>query len=279
MRANHRTPTALSLVAALAVLGAGLAPMPAAAKDCDSDWNEPVVCSIELVYSVRGEDRRHRVRGNETVRLRTDVHTILSVRPKDQDDQAFPVRRFAYELAVGNDCRGLVDIVEERTGELRLETGRRTGTCELAILPANNLNLDQRLTLQVVETTPGTVIDGGPEVSERSEILATWLYRAILGRDGEETGIADAAARIDRGDLGEQVDLMLRSPEFQDRRRGMTAAQLLDSFYQGLLGRGPDPAGTRRYMDDMLQANFDDVLDEMLASRELQERLSRAAAQ
>lgn len=273
------TALTLSLVTLLALLGAGASAAPAAAQACDTDWDQPVVCSIELVYSVRGEDPRSRVNADGVLRLRTGDDTILSVRPEDQAGRGFPAQRFAYEIAVGNACNGLIDVEEERTGEILIETGNRTGSCELAILPANNLNLDQRLTIQVSGTSTGPVTGGGggAVISGRSEVLAGWLYRAILGREGEGAGLADAAARIEGGGLDEQVDLMLRSAEFQQRRRGMTAAQLLDSFYQGLLGRGADPAGTRSYMDDMLQAEFDEVLGELLESRELRDRLAAAA--
>ena len=282
MRPIHRPFTVLSLAAVLALLGAGLAPTPAAAQDCDSDWSQPFVCSIDLVYSVRGEDPRAHVGADGVVRLRTGADTVLSIRPEDQTGSGFPAQRFAYQIVPGNDCRGLVDVEEERIGEILLETGTRTGSCELAILPANNMNLDRRLRLEVVGATTGPVTSpapGTPALSRRSEVLAGWLYQAILGRQGEAAGIADAAARIQSGRVEEQIDLMLRSAEFQSRRQGLTAAQLLDAFYQGLLGRAADPAGTRRYMNDMLQANFDDVLDEMVESRELQDRLARAAAQ
>jgi hypothetical protein len=285
MRPNHRTSTVLSLVAVLALLGAGLTPDPAAAQRCANEGSQPSVCSIDLVYSVRGEDARAHVGADGVLRLRPGVTTVLSIRPEDQAGRGFPAQRFSYSIVAGNDCRGLIDVEEERTGEILIDTGNRTGSCELSILPANNANLDRRLRIEVVGATTGPVTTGpvtspgNDDVvfSPRSEALAGWLYQAILGRDGEAAGLADAAARIQRGQVEEQIDLMLQSPEFQERRRGMTAAQLLDAFYQGLLGRAADPAGTRRYMNDMLQANFDDVLDELVESRELEERLTRAA--
>lgn len=267
----------LSLITLFAALGALAGPAPAAAQDCDTDWSQPYVCEIELVASVRGQNARSPVR--DTLRLAPGTSTVLSVRPIDQAGRGFPAERFAYQIVPGSSCSGLVDIGEQSHGEIRIDSGNRGGSCELTLRPANNLNLDRRVTLQVAGTTLGEVRDEVRDFDDRSEILASWLYRGILGREGEVSGISAAAASIAAGHLDDQVETMLVSQEFAERRRGMSAAQLLDSFYQGLLGRAPDPAGARRYTDDLIRGDFDDVIEEILESDELRDRLNRAVAQ
>lgn len=280
---RHRrlsTVFSLSLLTVLGALGALAAPAPAAAQDCDADWDQPYVCEIELVASARGQNARSPVR--ETLRLAPGSSTVLSVRPIDQAGRGFPAERFAYQIVPGSACSGLVDIGEQSHGEIRIDTGNRAGSCELALRPANNMNLDRRVTLQVTGTSLGEVRDPADSVGdydERSELLARWLYRGILGREGEPSGIEAAATAIAAGRLDHQVETMLVSQEFAERRRGMSAAQLLDSFYQGLLGRSTDAAGARRYTDDMIRGEYEEVLEEILESEELRDRLNRAAAE
>lgn len=272
------TVLSLSLLTLFAALAG---PAPAAAQDCDADRDQPYVCDIELVASVRGQSARSPVRND--LRLAPGSSTVLSVRPVDQARRGFPAERFAYQIVPGSACSGLVDIGEQSHGEIRLDAGNRAGSCELLLRPANNLNLDRRVTLQVTGTAVGEVRDPadavGGDYDDRSEILASWLYRALLGREGERSGIAATAAEIAAGRLDQQVDSMLASAEFAERRRGMSAVQLLDSFYQGLLGRSPDPAGARRYTDDILRGEFDEVVEEILESDELRDRLNRALAE
>lgn len=274
---RHRSLSTVLSLSLLAVLGALAAPTPAAAQDCDADWDQPYVCEVELVASVRGQNARSPVRND--LHLAPGSSTVLSVRPIDQAGRGFPAERFAYQIVPGRECSGLVDLGEQSHGEIRIDAGNRAGSCELLLRPANNLNLDRRVTLQVTGTTIGEVRDEVRDYDDRSEVLASWLYRALLGREGERSGVEAAAASIAAGHLDHQVETMLASAEFAERRRGMSAAQLLDSFYQGLLGRSPDPAGARRYTDDMIRGDFDEVLEEILESEELRDRLNRALAE
>jgi hypothetical protein len=132
---------------------------------------------------------------------------------------------------------------------------------------ANNLNLDRRIRVEVERARRD-----GFALTE-AEILATWLYRGVLGREPEPSGLQAAAVQIQRGELGSLVRSFVASPEFQNRRGKVSAAALLESFYQGLLGRAPDTAGVRTYLDDVERGDYDDVLWALLQSDELEERL------
>ena len=274
-----RTPrslTALSL--SLATLFTLLA-VPAQAQDCDTSWSEPFVCRVELVASVRGE-RPSPV--NDVVNVPAGVDTILSVRPEDQFDRGFPARRFAYDIVPGNSCNGLFSIAEERQGEIRITPGSRTGSCELLIQVANNMNVDRRVTLRSVgSTAPAPApapTTGGPALvsGDEAEVLASWLYRGLLGREAEPAGLASTAQAIRRGGVERQVDQILASPEFARSREGMSAIQLLERMYQGLLGRSADGAGQRSYTNDIIRGDIDDVVEEIMESREFQIRLRSA---
>ena len=227
---KNLTALSLSLVTLFSLLGAGLWAAPAQAQECDTDWREPIVCRVELVASVRGE-RPSPVR--DVVNVPAGVDTILSVRPEDQFDRGFPAQRFAYDIVPGNNCNGLFAIDEERQGEIRITPGSRTGSCERLIQVANNMNVDRRVTLRSVgsaaapapaPTTGGPVLVSGDE----AEVLASWLYRGLLGREAEPAGLASTADAIRRGGVERQVDQILASPEFSQSRQGLSAIQLLE---------------------------------------------------
>lgn len=262
-RPNLLAPIPLFL-APLAV--AALLPAPAHAQACGAGWAEPVVCEVELTL-YRPDDRRGERFTGSTLRLATRSEIELEAVAVDQDGRRFPEDRFVYSVVPSRYCEDLVSVEELEDGGVRLETGSATGDCELLFEVANNLNLDRRVRLVVERASRD-----GYALTE-AEVLATWLYRAVLGRDPEPSGLESAAAEIQKGELGPLVRSFVASPEFQRRRSNLSAPALLESFYRGLLGRTPDTAGARTYLDDMERGDYDDVLSALLRSDELQERL------
>ncbi|HEY5471800.1 MAG TPA: DUF4214 domain-containing protein [Candidatus Limnocylindrales bacterium] len=108
-----------------------------------------------------------------------------------------------------------------------------------------------------------------------AEVVAARLYRAVLGREGDPGGLRSAAAQIERGNLDSQVDSMLQSREFRRRRTEPEARQLLDQFYQGLLGRKPDGTGARAYIPLLRDGQHADVLVALINSAEFRQVLER----
>lgn len=265
IRPKHLAPALSSLLLAAALL----APAPAGAQTCGSGWTEPVVCEVALALYRPGDRRGESFTGG-TLRLATRSEVELEAVAADQHGRRFPDDRFVYSLDPSRYCEDLVSVEELPDGGLRIETGSATGDCEVLFRVANNLNLDQRIRV-VVERA-----ERQGYRREEAELLATWLYRAVLGRDPEPQGLQSATAEIERGRLGAQVRSFVASPEFQRRRSGLSASALLESFYQGLLGRAPDTPGVRNYLRQVERGSYDDVLWALLHSDELEERLDRA---
>ncbi len=119
-----------------------------------------------------------------------------------------------------------------------------------------------------------------PTFSERSdaEVVAKRLYRATLDRDGEARGVTQATAEIQKGNLQQQVNSMVASQEFRQKIARMTAPQILDQFYRGMLNRAPDQAGIDAFLPRMEQRQYANVLLEMTGSPEFRETLSATAA-
>lgn len=231
-----------------------------------------MVCRVELTVFQPGE-RRGEVLSGATLRLDTRSEVEIAAQGIDQYDRRFPAERFQYFLDLDRNCDDLVsvedDVEETDDGFLRIDTGSRTGDCEALLWLPNDLNHDREL--RIVVERP----DRQSYSREEAELLATWLYRAVLGREPEPGGLQSATAQIQRGRLGEYVHSLVGSPEFQRRRSDMSAPALLESFYRGLFDREPDTGGVRAYVRAVERGAHGDVLRALLASEELEARLDR----
>jgi hypothetical protein len=107
-----------------------------------------------------------------------------------------------------------------------------------------------------------------------AELIAKRLYKAILGREADATGLTVAVAEIQRGRLGGQVQGMLDSNEFQDNHGRKPSAVLLQQFYRGILNREPDTAGVQGYLGQMDRGQFAPILLDMINSAEFRNILA-----
>lgn len=108
----------------------------------------------------------------------------------------------------------------------------------------------------------------------QAQAVAGRLYRAILGREADPAGLAGAVSELERGNLRGQITNMLRSPEFEQKAQERNATQLLEQFYQGLLGRQPDSAGVTAFTPKMRVRQYASVLMEMVGSPEFQQAVT-----
>lgn len=114
----------------------------------------------------------------------------------------------------------------------------------------------------------------GSEYDRReADIIAARLYNAILGRDGDGTGPRDAAFQIMGGHLDTQVEAMFNSPEFRQKSSRMSAADILDQIYQGLLDRRTDDGGVRTYLRDIEQRHYAAVVVRIIGSTEFDTKM------
>lgn len=257
-------------VAVTTALLAGAFGVPASGDGCTEGWTRPYVCELEL-YGGRPGSRLSRLEDDGVLVLPAGEELEVEVVGRDQEGRVFPEDRFTFEAELDRRCGGLVTLSRALSGNLLLEAAETGGSCEAWVWVPGNLNLEIRFTLRVVSRTQGDY------TRAESEWIARRLYEAILGREGEEAGVAGATAEIQRGRLREQVENMFRSREFQGRRRGLPASSLLEDFYRGLLGRPPDTSGVRSFLDDVERGRLAEVVLSILGSAEFENRVLREA--
>jgi hypothetical protein len=111
-----------------------------------------------------------------------------------------------------------------------------------------------------------------------SVVVAERLFRATVNRDADARGVAQAAAEVQKGNLTQQVNSMVASPEFRQVIADKTPAQILEQFYSGMLKRQPDRAGIDAFTPRIAARQYGAVLLEMANSPEFRSSLSSTAA-
>lgn len=242
---------------------------------CGAAWEKAVICRVDL-YLGKAGDRQTHLLERDTFRLTTSEEKDLWVVPVNQEGRRFPIDRFAATLGADRNCSQLLSIGEPSGGIYRLRAGNRTGTCTLAMRVANTLNLDRQVKIEVVA---GQALGGPPPVAGQSGVLANWLYQGLLGRDAQSAELDAIDAMIARQGLDLAVRTMIANPEFQTHSRQLTAEQLLDQMYSGLLQRGPDPSGMDAFLPKLRQGDHATVILTILGSQEFQTRLATRSPQ
>ena len=99
------------------------------------------------------------------------------------------------------------------------------------------------------------------------------VYAALLTRAPDAASFSSAVAEIRSGNLETLLNAMLRSQEFREVTSRMTAAQILEQFYLGILDREGDSAGVRLYLGEMQRRQYVSVLLKLIRSPEFERRL------
>lgn len=254
---------------ALLTLAASVVPAAHAQTDVGR-WNEPVVARTSLRFPGEGGI------DGDTLYLPLGRRVSFEAEAVDQYGRAFPQERFRFGFDLDRSCNGLVDLEGFSHGTITVKTGKRSGACEVLYWVPNNMNLDRRMRIEVGRrAAPITGQPATEAIDTREELVAASLFRAILAREPDAEWLAAGAAQVARNETREQIRSLLGSPEFSDRRRRVSPEQLLEDFYRGLLGRSADPAGMRSYRDEMHSGKYEEVLVDILSSREFRDRVTR----
>jgi hypothetical protein len=265
MRTNHRPLQFLSLAL---VLAAG-AVAPATAQDCCDDWDEPFICHLEVTH---GADASRPGDDVDVVELRSGEKADLRITAFDQRGRVYPGDEIRYNVVDAGDCGRLVSWDAVSSQVLRVHARGRDGSCELTLRVPGNRNLDQRLQIYVDRRAPSEPAGAESEAHE----VAERLYLAVLGREADARGLADAVAAIRAGRTEAVVSDMFRSREFAEKRSNLDARQLLDSLYRGLLGRPSDDVAERTFLARLVRNQRVDVVMGILASDEFRDDVARA---
>jgi hypothetical protein len=102
------------------------------------------------------------------------------------------------------------------------------------------------------------------------------LYRRLLGRDPDPSGLQSYTAMAERDGIEAVAQSIINSPEYRgragtDRVPNEDVAvyeNAVRSLYRHLLGRDPDPAGLQDLTRIAVEKNFDLVVDRMVRSPE-----------
>ncbi len=235
--------------------------------DCPACGPEPRICVVQIGILREGE-RRPRLLGNrELVRLAPGEKITLELEALDQYGRTFPANRSGFEATFDRRCpRSLLRLRELDANRFEVESDRERGKCELLVWVPGNLNLEWSVPIEV----RGLALTGYS--LSQSEALATRLYRALLGREPDPEGLTAATREIQRGRLLQQIRAMAGSAEFAQARSRLSASQLLDQIYRGLLGREPDSSGVRTYLGQVERGEIAEVVFSIVRSEEFEER-------
>jgi hypothetical protein len=106
-----------------------------------------------------------------------------------------------------------------------------------------------------------------------ADAITRRLYQGVLGREADPEGLRSNAANIRRGGLEAAVRVLVESDEFANGTGNKGPRQILNQFYNGLLGRTPDSSGVSAFMPRMDRAQYASVVMEIVNSSEFQNKL------
>ena len=239
---------------------------PASAQDC-GNWPYPVLCTADLVLTDGSFDRRT-LGGETSIGLAPRGEVELELDGRDQRGRYFPGERLALDYD-DRDCGSMLRVEDLGEGRVRVEAAATQGSCTLEIFAPNNLNF--RWLLEVEISAAARVRYSRTE----SEFLVRALYLAILNREPDPGGFSLAVTEIEGGNLEGQIEGMLRYAPFRGGGAGWSPEQILEQFYQGILGREADSGGVRVYLGEMRRGQYASVLLKLIRSPEFERRLQR----
>jgi hypothetical protein len=150
--------------------------------------------------------------------------------------------------------------------ELYFYNHPNTNNIEVSFTTDGNLPAGSTLRLEedIVVTAPAVL-------ATRSEVLLPLVYRAVLGREPDPSGVVSFGPTIEASGadgMTEVATAMLQSAEFANLRAALSSGQLVDQLYRGLLSRAADPAGLANFTPVVDEGRVLDVFNGLLASAE-----------
>jgi len=124
------------------------------------------------------------------------------------------------------------------------------------------------------QSQPPAAEQGGSYNRADVEVIVGRLYRAVLGRDADPSGLNAMVDNIQRGNMEPAVQGLFDSSEFRGSRGAGQPDQVLDRLYRGLLNRAPDAAGIRAFLPRIERQQYTSVVFEIMASPEFAGALS-----
>lgn len=114
----------------------------------------------------------------------------------------------------------------------------------------------------------------GPPPSSAASVQVEHGYRGILGRAADPSGLALYSQKIASGQLSllDFCRALAGSPEFAQRRGGLSPSELAEALYQGILERPADAGGLASSSAEIAAGHLAEVAAGMLSSPEFAQR-------
>ena len=265
-----RTLQALGI---LALAGQSIQASTAPGRACPPG-GDAVPCELRVYYN-NLDGKVVPIRGDELPISRgRDVE--VWVESWTQYGKQWPQEQAKYQLGTQRGCPDRYQISNLTPHRFRLHViADDADQCQLEVRLVEPREVVRELDA-VWETTPGTPATPAGTVYSRAQAqsIARDLYRALLAREADASGLSAATADIQSGRLEVVLDRMLASPEYADLRRNSNANQVLQNLYSGFFNRAIDPQGLRSYQPRVSRGDVRSVALELLASQEYLDRLA-----
>ncbi|MDA1184815.1 MAG: DUF4214 domain-containing protein [Acidobacteria bacterium] len=253
--------TAMSTLSVLCIFASV---QPAMAQDCGA-WSRPVLCEAELVATTDAGGGE-RFGGRSPYRLAPRGTVDLQLEGLDQRGRRFPAERVVLGFSEAG-CGRLLDVQDRGPRGLRITARTDAGRCRLQVWVPGNLNFEWDLEIE---------IDPGARTSysgRDAEFIVEALYAAILDRGPDQQSRRSAVAEVQRGNIENLLNSMVRSREFTASRGAVSAEDLLDRFYRGIFSRDADSGGVGEYLNLVRSGRHTETLLRMIRSTEFERRL------
>ncbi len=239
----------------------------AVANPCAGSGDRAAVCTVNVFGGIDGA-RLEPIDIDRPITLGIGETLELEFEAYDQFRRRFPDDRLAWGYDA-DDCDDAVKVDQEDVGRFEMRAAARRGDCRVVVWIPGDLNFEFPLVLRVEGR------DASGYGASDAEYVATRLYRGLLGREPDRTGLLATAAEITKGNLESQILAIIQSPEFGSKTDRGDAIAILERLYQGFFGRAVDAAGVAAFQTRIQAGRLPDVVMELLNSEEFESGLVR----
>jgi hypothetical protein len=111
-----------------------------------------------------------------------------------------------------------------------------------------------------------------------ASVIATRLYRALLGREPDAAGLAGTISEVRAGRGRQRIEEIVSSAEFASHNNPLSPEAILEQFYRGLLGRSVDAAGVSGRIQNFRDKRYAAEAISIIQSQEFRSQLAAAVS-
>jgi phycobilisome linker polypeptide len=208
-----------------------------------------------------------------------DLYRQILERPSDPASAALTQRLAAHQVTVADLVRDVAKSSEHRGRFLWPPIVAAAYVDVMGRAPTpEELQLDTTELAAGRQTVPGLIARTATRASTSQQDAVQILYRRLLGRDPDPQAVHDLTLLAERQGIGAVAELIVRSPEYDQRvgTSGLPGRNLepyqdaVRVLYRHVLARTPDPVGAQALAERAATSGFNAVADQLVASPEYQ---------